>query len=415
MKGTLGGGRMMVVGASAEELQPMLGPSLEISVVNSHVSCVVSGEAGAVAALEQRLGEAGRFTFLMPAPYAFHSWQMEPCLADIQASLADIEPDAAKIPWISSSAANLQGECADAAYWRAMPAEWCASIVLSSDCSRTAHACSSNWGRTRFWRSRSSNWRCAPESGAGVQRPAARGRWIHGAGGYPRRPLRKRCGAGLEGIPGDAGFVELPTYPGNARPTGSRRRRACRRARKPCMPGCRCSTLRDDSVPRPRMSPCARSTSLRQRLPMFRRRRLGRARRSPWRRRGKWSARRCRRYSGCHATSWMPKGFFRTRPDLDLADRVQAQAGGTGGIGTACHGRLRLSESGGAGAAPRAVGAAKEIQPTTCAPAARGRIPDTRWQCWGWLAGCRVRTVPRRSGKYCSSRRHASCRCRRRA
>lgn len=42
---------------------------------------------------------------------------MEPCLADIQASLADIEPDAAKIPWISSSAANLQGECADAAYW----------------------------------------------------------------------------------------------------------------------------------------------------------------------------------------------------------------------------------------------------------------------------------------------------------
>ncbi|WP_371350886.1 acyltransferase domain-containing protein, partial [Salmonella sp. M265] len=66
---------------------------------------------------EQRLGEAGRFTFLMPAPYAFHSWQMEPCLADIQASLADIEPDAAKIPWISSSAANLQGECADAAYW----------------------------------------------------------------------------------------------------------------------------------------------------------------------------------------------------------------------------------------------------------------------------------------------------------
>ncbi len=117
MKGTLGGGRMMVVGASAEELQPMLGPSLEISVVNSHVSCVVSGEAGAVAALEQRLGEAGRFTFLMPAPYAFHSWQMEPCLADIQASLADIEPDAAKIPWISSSAANLQGEYADAAYW----------------------------------------------------------------------------------------------------------------------------------------------------------------------------------------------------------------------------------------------------------------------------------------------------------
>ncbi|MCT7342244.1 acyl carrier protein [Pseudomonas aeruginosa] len=61
------------------------------------------------------------------------------------------------------------------------------------------------------------------------------------------------------------------------------------------------------------------------------------------------------------------------------------------------------------------LGAAKEIQPTTCAPAARGRIPDTRWQCWGWLAGCRVRTVPRRSGKYCSSRRHASCRCRRRA
>ena len=73
------------------------------------------------------------------------------------------------------------------------------------------------------------------------------------------------------------------------------------------------------------------------------------------------------RRAGCR------KGFFRTRPDLDLADRVQAQAGGTGGIGTACHGRLRLSESGGAGAAPRAVGCG-EGNPADdlCAGRARG-------------------------------------------
>ncbi|MGA4816916.1 hypothetical protein ACPA9J_27400 [Pseudomonas aeruginosa] len=157
---------------------------------------------------------------------------MEPCLADIQASLADIEPDAAKIPWISSSAANLQGKCADAAYWVRNARGWCASIVLSSDCSRTAHACSSNWGRTRFWRSRSSNWRCAPGEAARVFSALQRGGdGSTGAGGYPRRPLRKRCGAGLEGAPGGRWLRRTAYYPGNAEGLlGSRRRRACRRA-----------------------------------------------------------------------------------------------------------------------------------------------------------------------------------------
>lgn len=119
MKDTLGQGRMLVVGLPAPTLQSRLAnnPQLELSVVNSRNSCVVSGSPQAVQALDQQLRDEGIFTYLMPAEYAFHSCQMDECLTQIRAGLEDLPVVAAHTPWISTSAMPEEPILADADYW----------------------------------------------------------------------------------------------------------------------------------------------------------------------------------------------------------------------------------------------------------------------------------------------------------
>lgn len=119
MKDTLGQGRMLVVGLPAESLEQRVAgePQLELSVVNSRNSCVVSGSPQAVLALEQQLNGEGVFTYLMPAEYAFHSYQMEDCLAAIHAGLQTLPVEAAQTPWVSTSAPVGEQIVANAHYW----------------------------------------------------------------------------------------------------------------------------------------------------------------------------------------------------------------------------------------------------------------------------------------------------------
>lgn len=119
MMATLGQGRMLVVGLSAPVLQQRLaaGRQLELSVVNSANSCVVSGTPQAVGDFDQELQEEGVFTYLMPAPYAFHSFQMDGCLEAIRAGLADLDVSPARINWASTSLTTHEPVLADADYW----------------------------------------------------------------------------------------------------------------------------------------------------------------------------------------------------------------------------------------------------------------------------------------------------------
>ncbi|MBC2656216.1 acyltransferase domain-containing protein [Pseudomonas sp. MSSRFD41] len=119
MKGTLGRGRMLVVGLAAQPLQARLAEDrqLELSVVNSRTSCVVSGSPEAVLELDRQLREEGVFTYLMPAEYAFHSYQMDACLEAIRSGLDGLEAVPASIPWVSTSAMPDVMALADAQYW----------------------------------------------------------------------------------------------------------------------------------------------------------------------------------------------------------------------------------------------------------------------------------------------------------
>lgn len=119
MQDTLGQGRMLVVGLPAATLEARLASNqqLELSVVNSRTSCVVSGSPQAVQALDQQLRDEGIFTYLMPAEYAFHSYQMDPCLAQIHAGLQELPLAAVHTPWVSTCAMPDEPIVADAHYW----------------------------------------------------------------------------------------------------------------------------------------------------------------------------------------------------------------------------------------------------------------------------------------------------------
>ena len=113
-------GAMVAVPAAAERVRALLGPGLHLSAQNGPALCVVSGEAAAVARLQERLLEQGLASMRPPgATVAFHSPLLNPCrdgLAELVASVPRAEPT---IPFVS----NLTGDwitaaqATDPGYW----------------------------------------------------------------------------------------------------------------------------------------------------------------------------------------------------------------------------------------------------------------------------------------------------------
>ena len=83
-------GRMMAVGLGPEDIEPFIAAvrgKVEVGAVNSPESVTLSGDAGALEALEPELAKRGIFARILPVVYAFHSRQMEPVREDLLASL----------------------------------------------------------------------------------------------------------------------------------------------------------------------------------------------------------------------------------------------------------------------------------------------------------------------------------------
>ncbi len=112
-------GDMLSVSLPVEELKPLLVPGLSIAAVNAPDYCVVSGQEKTVAAFARDLDEKKIQYRELHTSHAFHSDMMEPILETFAETVAQVERNKPRIPFIS----NLSGtwishsEAIDPNYW----------------------------------------------------------------------------------------------------------------------------------------------------------------------------------------------------------------------------------------------------------------------------------------------------------
>lgn len=92
MEGVTGRGRMLAVGLSREDVEPLLHGELGVAAINAPTSVVLSGTAAAVEDAARKLGDRGVRSQLLPVDYAFHSFQLEPLCDELARALAGIAP-----------------------------------------------------------------------------------------------------------------------------------------------------------------------------------------------------------------------------------------------------------------------------------------------------------------------------------
>jgi acyl transferase domain-containing protein/acyl carrier protein len=112
-------GAMLAVKLSPEELEPLMDERLSLAAVNAPSMCVVSGEAEAVAALEQKFNAGGVSCRRLHTSHAFHSASMQPLLEPFADEVRSVTLRAPEIPYISSLTGTWikETEATDANYW----------------------------------------------------------------------------------------------------------------------------------------------------------------------------------------------------------------------------------------------------------------------------------------------------------
>lgn len=120
---TKGKGEMTAVGlghAAAESIltELALTPGLVIAGMNSSRGVTIAGDPARLTQLETVLTERGVFNRRLALDYAFHSPAMDEIEAGVRATLAGLQPVAARVPFYSTvTGALLDGTALGAEYW----------------------------------------------------------------------------------------------------------------------------------------------------------------------------------------------------------------------------------------------------------------------------------------------------------
>jgi polyketide synthase 1/15 len=120
MQGLPAGGAMVSVGASEDDVLPLLREGVAIAAINAPESVVIAGAQPAVNAIAQRLAEQGRRVRPLAVSHAFHSPLMEPMLQEFARVAARVQVREPQIGVVSNVTAELAGADSDfgsAEYW----------------------------------------------------------------------------------------------------------------------------------------------------------------------------------------------------------------------------------------------------------------------------------------------------------
>ncbi|MFJ4500814.1 SDR family NAD(P)-dependent oxidoreductase [Streptomyces sp. NPDC088864] len=114
-----GGGAMIAVQATEEEVTPFLGERVAVAALNGPGSLVLSGEEEATVALAERFAAQGRKTKRLQVSHAFHSPLMAPMLEEFRRIAGVLTYSAPTIPVVSTVTGRLatSGELCSPDYW----------------------------------------------------------------------------------------------------------------------------------------------------------------------------------------------------------------------------------------------------------------------------------------------------------
>lgn len=119
---TRGQGEMSAVAMSAEETQALLEQpeyrGIHLAGINSSRGVTLAGDPEALGRLEAALAEQGTMAKRLPLDYAFHSPAMDPIQEGVIGALADIAPQTARLPYVSTVTGHeLPASALGAEYW----------------------------------------------------------------------------------------------------------------------------------------------------------------------------------------------------------------------------------------------------------------------------------------------------------
>lgn len=110
-------GAMLAVRTAEARLLPLLGDALDLAAINAPELCVAAGPFEAIAALEERLQDAGIESRRLHTSHAFHSRMMEPVVEGLQSFAEGLGFADPRIPYVSSVSGAWVSRAPDAAYW----------------------------------------------------------------------------------------------------------------------------------------------------------------------------------------------------------------------------------------------------------------------------------------------------------
>lgn len=112
-------GSMLSVPITADKIGEYLNDSLSIAGINSPASCTISGTDEAIEQLKKELDSNNIKSTVLHTSHAFHSYMMDPILADYEHVVREVSLNSPEIPFIS----NLTGtwitpeQATDPVYW----------------------------------------------------------------------------------------------------------------------------------------------------------------------------------------------------------------------------------------------------------------------------------------------------------
>jgi amino acid adenylation domain-containing protein len=112
-------GSMMAINQSAESIEKLLTPELQIASNNAPNLCVVSGPEPSVREFQSRLETQGVVCHHLHTSHAFHSAMVDPIIEPLREAISKIQLHAPKKPFISTVTGHpiTATETTDPAYW----------------------------------------------------------------------------------------------------------------------------------------------------------------------------------------------------------------------------------------------------------------------------------------------------------